>query len=117
KAGGEGLMLHHEAAYYRDGDSTQLLKLKPRATDRAKVIAHLPGAGRNAGRLGALLVERADGLRFRIGSGFSDAERAAPPPPGSWIVYEHNGYTDSGLPRFARYLHVAADQKKTPGSG
>jgi DNA ligase-1 len=56
--------------------------------------------------LGALVVERADGLRFRIGSGFSDAQRAAPPPVGSFVTYRYNGVSASGVPRFARFLHV-----------
>ncbi len=35
---------------------------------------------------------------------FTDAERADPPPVGSWITYRYNGETATGLPRFARFL-------------
>jgi DNA ligase-1 len=54
--------------------------------------------------MGALEVRTPDGLQFAIGSGFSDAERADPPPVGSWVTYRFNGRTRRGLPRFARFL-------------
>ncbi|MBB6599405.1 DNA ligase [Luteimonas sp. MC1825] len=105
-AGGEGLMLHHGAALYTAGRSEGLRKLKPHDDAEARVLAHLPGNGKYAGMLGALLVERADGARFRLGSGLSDAERATPPPVGSLVTYRYNGYTGNGLPRFARFLRI-----------
>ncbi len=105
-AGGEGLMLHHQDNPYRAGRSDGLLKLKPWDDAEARVVAHLPGKGKYKGMLGALLVERADGARFRIGSGFKDAQRAAPPAIGSLVTYRYNGLTATGLPRFARFLRV-----------
>jgi len=104
--GGEGLMLHHHQARYRAGRSEGLLKLKPHDDAEARVLAHLPGRGKYAGMTGALLVERADGVRFRLGSGLSDAQRAVPPPLGSVVTYRYNGLTGNGLPRFARFLRV-----------
>ena len=78
-------MLHRGDALYRPGRSDALLKLKPHDDAEARVVAHLPGRGRHAGMVGALLVERPDGARFRLGSGLSDADRAEPPPAGpSW---------------------------------
>jgi len=105
-AGGEGLMLHHQDNRYGAGRSDGLLKLKPWDDAEARVVAHLPGKGKYAGMLGALLVERDDGARFRIGSGFKDAERAMPPAIGSLVTYRYNGLTTKGLPRFARFLRV-----------
>lgn len=55
--GGEGLMLHRADAPYVTGRSDALLKLKPRLDAEATVLAHLPGRGRLAGMMGALLVE------------------------------------------------------------
>lgn len=69
----------------------ELLKLKPYLDADAQVIGHLPGQGRHAGRLGALLVAAPDGRRFRIGGGFSDAQRDTPPPVGSTVIYRYQG--------------------------
>ncbi|MDD5364413.1 MAG: DNA ligase [Gallionellaceae bacterium] len=102
--GGEGLMLHRADALYAAGRSDDLVKLKPYLDREARVVAHLPGKGRHAGRLGALLVEDPDGRRFRVGTGFSDAERENPPPLGSLITYRYRGQTAKGLPRFPSYL-------------
>lgn len=105
-AGGEGLMLHHRDSRYRAGRSQALLKVKRHQDAEAVVIAHLPGQGKYQGMLGALLVERSDGRRFRLGTGFSDAERADPPAIGALVTYKYFGLTATGLPRFASYLRV-----------
>ena len=106
EAGGEGLMLHHEAATRQTGRSEALRKYKPHQDAEAVVVAHTAGRGRYAGMLGALVVERPDGSLFRLGTGFTDAERADPPPIGSRVTYRHNGFTTNGIPRFARFLRV-----------
>ena len=109
RAGGEGLMLHRGDALYRAERSQALLKVKTHEDAEARVMAHLPGQGKYAGLMGALLVESADGRRFRIGSGFSDTLRREPPALGSWITYRFRGLHESGLPRFATYLRVRSD--------
>jgi DNA ligase-1 len=115
KNGGEGLMLHRAASHYQAGRSDDLLKLKPYLDAEARVIAHLPGKGKHQGVLGALLVETAAGLRFRLGTGFSDAERRNPPALGSWVTYRYIGLNEgSGIPRFATFLRVREDM---PGGG
>ncbi|PKO83992.1 MAG: DNA ligase [Betaproteobacteria bacterium HGW-Betaproteobacteria-11] len=103
---GEGLMLHRAEALYHGGRSDDLLKLKPALDAEAVVIAHLPGKGRLAEQLGALEVETADGRRFRIGSGLSDAERRHPPPIGATITYRYQELSRRGIPRFPRYWRV-----------
>jgi DNA ligase-1 len=107
--GGEGLMLHHRDAIYRPGRSDRLLKLKPYFEGEATVLEHLPGEGKYAGMLGSMLVEEPDGTQFRLGTGFTDAERAAPPPIGSEVSFKYHGRTKNGLPRFASFLRVADD--------
>ena len=108
KAGGEGLMLHRADAPYRGVRSDELLKVKTHGDAEARVVAHLPGQGIHAGRLGALLVETPEGIRFKLGSGFSDAQRASPPPVGAHVTYRYRGLNDSGVPRFATFLRVRA---------
>ncbi len=106
RQGGEGLMLHRASARWRPGRSADLLKLKPWGDAEGVVVGHLPGRGRHEGRLGALRLRLADGQEFRLGTGFSDAERASPPPLGSVVSFRHQGHTDDGLPRFAHYWRV-----------
>lgn len=108
-AGGEGLMLHRGDSAYVGKRSPDLLKLKPHDDAEARVIAHVPGKGRLQGLMGALEVEDDAGRRFRIGSGFSDAQRRAPPAIGSRISYTYNGLTAQGLPRFARFQRLRED--------
>lgn len=102
--GGEGLILHRGAAAYRAGRSGDLLKLKPFSDAEARVLGINPGRGRLEGLMGSLDVITPDGRRFAIGSGFTDKQRADPPPPGTWITYRYTGETATGLPRFARFL-------------
>lgn len=109
KAGGEGLMLHLANAPYVTGRSDVLLKLKPLLDTEATVVRHIPGKGRNAGRLGALEVRTRDGIVFRLGTGFSDAQRDNPPPVGSLVTYTYRDVTPSGKPRFASFLRVRDD--------
>ncbi len=106
KAGGEGVMLHLADAPYVTGRNDVLLKLKPLDDAEATVVGHVPGKGKYAGKMGALQVETADGKRFQIGTGFSDAVRANPPAVGTQVTYTYRGLTKNGLPRFASYLRV-----------
>ncbi|MFW5723552.1 MAG: DNA ligase [Halochromatium sp.] len=108
-AGGEGLMLHRRNAAYQPGRSTALLKVKPYLEGEAVVLEHLPGQGKYAGMLGSMLVEEPDGTRFKLGTGFSDAERASPPPIGSLVTFKYHGRTKYDRPRFASFLRVAED--------
>lgn len=106
KAGGEGLMLHRGGSMYRAERNDDLLKLKPYQDAEARVIAYLPGKGKYLGMLGAVQVERPDGVQFRLGSGFTDEQRRHPPPIGSWVTYSYNGLTANGIPRFARFMRI-----------
>ena len=102
------LLMHIGHGLGRFGGPQQLhdalLKLKPQLDAEATVIAHLPGKGRFSGRLGALEVETPDGVRFRLGSGFSDAVRRDPPALGSRVTYRYRSLTPGGVPRFASFL-------------
>ena len=109
RAGGEGLMLHKGSSLYRSGRSDDLIKLKTHEDTEARVVGHLPGKGKHAGRLGALLVEMPTGQRFKLGAGLTDADRADPPPIGSWVTYRYRGTHDGGLPRFASFVRVRLD--------
>jgi DNA ligase-1 len=104
--GGEGLMLHKGSAFYQAKRSKDLLKLKRHQDAEALVLKHLPGKGRNRGRLGALLVKNNEGIVFKIGSGFSDLERENPPAIGAIITYKYIGKTKNNVPRFASFMRI-----------
>lgn len=104
--GGEGLMLRRANSRHRAGRSDDLLKVKPHEDAEAVVIAHLPGTGKFRGMLGSLLIESVSGQRFRLGTGFTDAERRHPPQVGATVTYRYRGRTDKGIPRFASFLRV-----------
>jgi len=102
--GAEGLMLHKGSSYYHHKRNDDLLKLKQAQDAEAIVIKIIPGRGKYKGLMGAILVAMPDGKRFKIGSGFSDKERANPPALGSLVTYQYNGLSQNGIPRFARFL-------------
>ncbi|MEY2518633.1 MAG: ligase 1 [Verrucomicrobiota bacterium] len=109
REGGEGLMLRQPESAYEARRSPTLLKVKPYDDAEATVIAHEPGKGKFAGKLGALRVRTDDGREFSIGSGLTDADRESPPPVGTVITYRFRGLTAKGLPRFPSYLRVRRD--------
>jgi DNA ligase-1 len=120
--GAEGLMLNHQSAYYQDGRSASLLKLKKHQDAEARVIAHNPGKGKYKNMMGSLLVELGqfdkldNGLQFKIGSGFSDMQRRSPPSKGTIITFKYYGLTARGIPRFASFLRIkptALDKKSS----
>ncbi|WP_217909543.1 DNA ligase [Desulfosediminicola flagellatus] len=108
--GGEGLIVRKAEALYTAGRSTEVLKVKNYQDAEAVVISHIPGKGKNEGRLGSILVELNNGKQFKIGSGFSDAERSMPPPIGSVITFKFYGKYQSGTPKFPSYLRIRHDQ-------
>jgi DNA ligase-1 len=107
--GGEGLMLRQPGSKYHAGRSSTLLKVKTFHDAEAVVIGHLPGAGKHAGRLGALAARLPDGTEFSVGTGFSDRERSAPPPIGATITFRYQELSEAGVPRFPSYVGVRAD--------
>jgi len=107
--GGEGLMLRQPRSKYEAGRSSTLLKVKRFHDAEAKVVAHQPGEGKHTGRMGSLLVELGNGTRFSVGTGFSDKDRANPPPVGSVITFRYQELTDAGVPRFPSFVGVRTD--------
>jgi DNA ligase-1 len=112
--GGEGLMLREPGSKYESGRSTTLLKVKSFHDAEARVLEHLPGEGRHKGRLGALFVQLADGTKFSVGTGFSDAQRASPPAVGSTITFRYQELTDRGVPRFPSFVRASNTKSATP---
>ena len=111
KNGGEGLMLHRGTSLYKGSRTDDLLKLKMHEDAEARVVGQIAGKGKYQGRLGALLVEMParesrPTQRFKLGTGFTDAQRTDPPAVGSLVTYRFRGLNDSGIPRFASFMRV-----------
>lgn len=133
KLGGEGLVIRKNNAPYERFRTTNAMKLKSYSDTECVVVAHNQGKGKFSNALGSLTceslpldfataksAENADStqpapltfpphsrkIRFKIGSGFSDKDRAAPPPIGTIITYKYYGLTKNGLPRFPVFLRV-----------
>ncbi len=106
----EGVMLRNIKKEYQAGRNDQLIKLKQHQEAEAKVINYKEGQGKYQGMVGAILVKNHQGRVFYLGSGLSDEERLTPPPLGSTVTYRYNGYTNTGLPRFARFLRIRMEE-------
>jgi DNA ligase 1 len=112
--GGEGLMLRQPGSRYEAGRSSSLVKVKTFHDAEARVVDHQAGSGRHKGRLGALLVQLADGTQFSVGTGLSDAQRENPPPLGSTITFRYQELSDRGVPRFPSFVRVSVNPPTSP---
>ncbi len=112
--GGEGLMLRQPGSKYASGRSSTLLKVKTFHDAEAEVVAHEPGKGKHAGKLGAVTVKLPNGKTFSVGTGFKDRERANPPPVGTTITFRYQELSDAGIPRFPSYVGMRADAAPAP---
>lgn len=106
QAGGEGLVLHRASSNYQRGRSDDVLKVKLHQDAEAKVVGYEAGQGKHRQRTGALWVETEQGLRFKLGTGLTDAQRKNPPAVGQWVTYRYRGLTGKGVPRFASFVRL-----------
>lgn len=97
--GGEGLMLRKPGSLYEHRRSTTLLKYKRKLDGEAVVIGHQPGEGHCSGTMGALHCALPNGIKFKVGTGFSEKDRKNPPPIGCTITFQYTGLTKTGKPR------------------
>lgn len=107
---GEGLMLRDRHALYQAGRSQGFLKVKDHQDSEVTVIGYVEGKGRLKGKVGALITRTQSGLVLKVGSGLNDELRQTPPDIGTVITIRHNGMTDKGLPRFARFWRYASQE-------
>ena len=135
-SGGEGIMLNDPDAMYEGKRSNGLLKYKPSFDMEAKIIGYKDGTGKYKDKLGALIcqplkncdtyhmVDEDKAHEFAT-SGMDDSIRESyltTHPVGTIITIQCSGFTNSGKPRFARYLRIRDDivvkeniQKKMEG--
>jgi len=121
--GGEGIMLKNPKSLYEGGRSANMLKVKPSFDIEAVIVDYTQGKGKYKKKLGGFVckklinmdtyhvIEKDERQEFTT-SGMDDEIREnfkETHPIGTIITITHNGYTDSGKPRFARYLRKRDD--------
>jgi DNA ligase-1 len=100
--GGEGVMLREPGSRYERKRSHTLLKVKDFDDTEAKIVGYTEGTGKHKGVLGAYEVVLVKGkkIKFKVGTGISDAERRKPLKIGTIITIKHQGVSKDGVPRF-----------------
>ena len=119
--GEEGLVIDIADASYVRAKGTSMFKMKPEVSGDFKVVDVVEGKGKDAGRLGAFIIEYKDNL-VHVGSGLTDAIREEVwTDPNKYIgklievVYfgetkdEKTGLLSIRLPRFKRFRHDKND--------
>ncbi|WP_321494680.1 DNA ligase [uncultured Desulfobacter sp.] len=107
--GGEGVIVKDPLKPYDTGRSTTVLKVKKARDMEGEVIAVNPGQGRNQGVMGSLTLRLENGVEFKLGTGFTDKVRQAPPPIGTQVTFKYHGFTKTGVPKFASFLRIRED--------
>lgn len=83
-AGQEGIILKTKDMIWENKRSKHQIKFKGELECDLKVVGWVEGTGKNAGRMGALVLESADGrVQTNVGTGFSDADRDSITPDNS----------------------------------
>ena len=121
--GGEGIMLKQGESAYCNGRSPLMLKLKPSFDEEALIVDYTEGNGKYKKKLGGFVCQPLKNMdtyhvidtdknhEFTV-SGMDDAVREnylETHPIGTVITITHSGRTDSGKPRFARYIRIRED--------
>ncbi|KAJ1552895.1 hypothetical protein HK405_009657, partial [Cladochytrium tenue] len=112
KKGGEGLMLRQLKSWYENRRSRTLLKVKNFYDAEAAVIGHKRGSGKKADAMGALRVWMANRTEFKVGSGFTDAQRRQPPKVGAIITYRFQELSVRRHPHFPTFVGERIDADK-----
>lgn len=122
---GEGIMLKHPENPYENGRSSSMLKYKPSFDREAIIIGHSLGTkgSKYEGILGGFIckplnnhdtymtIDKDPNHEFTM-SGMDDKVRNSykkTHPINTVVTFECSGFTDKGVPRFARYIRKRSD--------
>lgn len=118
--GEEGLVIDLADAFYERKKGTNMYKLKPEKSGDFKVVDMVEGKGKDAGRLGAFIIEY-KGNTVNVGSGLTDEIREEVWANQEFylnklieVIYlsetqDENGNYSLRLPRFKRFRHDKND--------
>ncbi|RLB88137.1 MAG: DNA ligase [Deltaproteobacteria bacterium] len=104
--GGEGVIVKDPKMPYYTGRSAHVLKVKNFQDMEGIVIGLNRGKGKYRKMMGSLTLRLANGIVFKLGTGFTDQLRKTPPPLGTSVTFKYNGFTKNGIPKFASFLRV-----------
>lgn len=111
--GGEGVMLRVPGTYYENKRSKYLLKYKKFTDDEGVVENWELGTGKYTELMGKLVVKwlkgSHKGVRFKVGTGFSDNQRKNYKqffPKGTIVKIKYFELSSKGVPRFPVFLGV-----------
>ena len=105
RKGAEGLMLRRRGSRYEAKRSSTLFKLKDFHDSEARITGYQKGEGKHRGRLGAYHAALvATEVRFKVGTGLTDAHREDPLPIGAIITVRYQELTPDGVPRFPVFI-------------
>lgn len=106
---GEGVVLRDPNIAYEAKRSQKALKYKARNEANCEVVKINKGKGKYKDLMGSLECQMLNGVKFKIGSGFSDENRANPPQIGDIITFVYENLNKDNIPKFPRYLRVRID--------
>lgn len=58
------------------------------------------------------MLETPDSIRFKLGAGFTDAQRENPPKIGSLVTCTYRAKTKNGKPKFASFFALETKNKR-----
>jgi len=109
--GEEGIVVKTHTGVYEYKRSRQWLKVKKFETLDAKVTGWQYGTGKNANVMGKLNCILDSGIRFNVGSGFSDQERIDFMTNTPIIIeVDYQDMTKDGKPRFGTFVRIRDDK-------
>jgi len=106
KLGGEGVVVRDPDAPYINKRTSKALKVKSFKDTECEVVKVLKGKGKYSDTMGSIECKLPNGILFKIGSGFSDAQRENPPQLGDRVTFKYKEMTKYGKPRFPVFLRV-----------
>jgi len=104
--GGEGVIVKDPKMPYHTGRSAHILKVKNFQDMEGIIIGLNKGKGKYREMMGSLTLRLANGIVFKLGTGFTDQFRKTPPSLGTSVTFKYNGFTKNGIPKFASFLRV-----------
>jgi DNA ligase-1 len=116
--GYEGIIVRHAGAPYVRKRSTSMMKFKPKKADAYLIVGtieEIDKYGNPKGTLGALVCRGDDGTEFKVGSGFTAAQRAdlwldRDHLKGLYVKVEYQALTPGrGCPRFPIFCSIIDD--------